>query len=66
MSEKLPPKCSITVVVFPPDHFVIVLEREDGKKLMGTMTREDLENLVEYMSMLIRLRIAGKIAKVNG
>jgi len=51
---KLPPKGLVDIEFFN-DHVVITLRREDGKELGMTLTREELINLVIYITALLKV-----------
>lgn len=51
-SSKLPPKGNLDLIVFDRNTFVLVVKR-DSEELGVTLTREDLENLVEYWRTIL-------------
>jgi len=50
---KIPPRGRIDTEFFD-DIVVVTLEREDGRKLSVSMTKEELKNLAEYLILVIR------------
>jgi len=56
MSSKLPPKIKILeITVYGHNNFVIKVSREDGKEIEGTIDRDSLLNLKEYIEALLEV-----------